>query len=310
MLRTFDTGDGRALSYLRRGNGPLVVCVPGGPGLDPEAYFAPVTLPAREMLIFAPRGTGASSPPSSADGYRIEGYVADLDRLRVHLDVERMTLYGNSYGGSVVLAYASAYPERVACLVVSNAAARVDAEFERAVEAARKRFADAVADAAQRLAAADEADARFENEPSEINGRLASRISFACAVAYEGLVEADYLDRLCSAPTNDDAVAGMWVEWDHGLDLLACAHELTMPVLLIAGEHDIVVPPAAVRLIADALPHAQYVEFSGVGHFPAVEARDWFYDTVCSFLDDCHPRDKPSWKANPTMIEHEQSPEC
>jgi len=51
---TFDADDGRILSYLRRGSGPLVVCVPGGPGMDPEAYFAAMDLPGYELLIFGP----------------------------------------------------------------------------------------------------------------------------------------------------------------------------------------------------------------------------------------------------------------
>ncbi len=60
------------LSYVRRGAGSLVVCVPGGPGMDPEAYFAAMDLPGFELLIFAPRGTGASSRPPSLDEYRMD----------------------------------------------------------------------------------------------------------------------------------------------------------------------------------------------------------------------------------------------
>jgi pimeloyl-ACP methyl ester carboxylesterase len=70
VFTTFDAGNNRTLSYQRRGSGPLVICLPGGPGMDPEAYFAAMDLPAYELLIFAPRGTGASTAPANADGYR------------------------------------------------------------------------------------------------------------------------------------------------------------------------------------------------------------------------------------------------
>src|ERR1700726_4594860 len=106
MVATFDAGDGRTLSYVRRGSGPLVVCVPGGPGMDPEAYFAAMDLPGYELLIFAPRGTGASSFPPSTNGYRMAGSVDDLESLRKHLGVGALTFYGNSHGGMVALAYA------------------------------------------------------------------------------------------------------------------------------------------------------------------------------------------------------------
>ena len=129
---TFDAGDGRILSYLRRGSGPLVVCLPGGPGMDPEAYFAAMELPGYELLIFAPRGTGASTPPPTKDGYKIAGYVEDLEALRVHLGVDTLTLYGNSHGGCMSLAYACMSPERVARLVVTNAPPRMDDPYQAA----------------------------------------------------------------------------------------------------------------------------------------------------------------------------------
>lgn len=283
MLTKFETSDGRTLSYFRRGQGPLVVCVPGGPGLDPEAYFAPTDLPGYEMLVFAPRGTGDSSPPSSPTGYRMAGHLADLESLRNHLGLERMTLYGNSYGGSVVLAYASTYPQHVERFVISNAPARVDSQFEEATETARHRFAESEPDWAKRLAAADQADGP-EGELDEADAQRAFRSHMACSVAREGPVEASYLDRLCSAPHNDESVAGMWVERNEGIDLLEHAGRVSAPALVIAGEADIVVPAAAVRLVADALPDARYVEIAGAGHFVAVEASEQFYAAVTEFL--------------------------
>ncbi len=53
---------------------------------------------------------------------------------------------------------------------------------------------------------------------------------------------------------------------------------------MIAGEFDVVVPPAAMRLIADSLPNARYVEFPGTGHFPEVEAGESFSTALYEFL--------------------------
>ena len=283
-VQTFETEDGRTLSYSRRGNGPMLVCVPGGPGMDPEAYFAPMDLPGREVLVFAPRGTGQSSPPSSSEGYRLAGYVADLESLRTQLHVPRLTLYGNSYGGSVVLAYACAYPDRVERFVVSNAPTRVDATFKEAAAEARRRFATTMQDGAERLSTSDQADAALDNESSAINIQRAYRASMACCVAREGPVEAAYLDQLCSAPHNRQAVAGMWTEWRAGLDLLEGADAATARALVIAGEVDIAVPAVTVRLVVDALPNARYIEFADVGHFVAVEASERFRGIVLEFL--------------------------
>jgi proline iminopeptidase len=253
--------------------------------MDPEAYFAPIDLPGYEMLIFAPRGTGRSSPPSSPEGYRINGYVADLESLRTHLGLDRLTLYGNSYGGSVALAYACAHPGRVERFVISNAVVRVDAQFEEAVGQARRRFAEIFPDAAERLAAADQADAASETEPTRAEAQRAFRTRMACSVAREGPDETAYLDRLCSAPNNREAVAGMWVEWREGLDLLQGAAAATAPALVIGSEADIVCPPATVWPIASSLPNARYVEVAGTGHFVAVEASELFREHIAEFLN-------------------------
>ena len=284
-FETFPGAGGQSLSYMRRGSGALLVCVPGGPGLDPEAYFAGVELTGVEMLIFAPRGTALSTPPESSDGYRIAGYVEDLECLRVHLGLDRLTLYGNSYGGSVALAYASRHPDRVDGLIISNAAVRVDQAFEDAAARACERLVAHIPDAADRLAAAEVADAAAEADSSDAANQRAFRASMACGFAHLGPAEAGYLDRLTAAPRNADAVAGMWVEWRAGLDLLEGLDSVTAPTLLIGAQFDIVVPSEVVAQIAEAMPNARYLEMPDVGHFVAVEAPDQFQNVVREFLE-------------------------
>jgi pimeloyl-ACP methyl ester carboxylesterase len=164
-----------------------------------------------------------------------------------------IALYGNSYGGSVALAYASILPDRVSRLIISNAAARVDRAFADPVARARKRFTAHVPDGAGRLPAAEAADALAESDPSEAASQRAFRASMACGVAHEGPTERAYLDRLCAAPHNEDAVPRMWVEWDAGLDLFERLNAVTAPTLVIASQFDVVVPPEVVQMIADSI---------------------------------------------------------
>jgi proline iminopeptidase len=254
--------------------------------MDPEAYFAAVDLPGHELLIFAPRGTGVSSPPESQDGYRIAGYVEDLESLRIHLGVATLTLYGHSHGGMVALAYACASPERVARLVVMNAPPRLDDAYKAAAGEVQRRFAETFPDGAERLAGAEAADAALEADLPDDQRRRHFRALMARYVARQGPSETAYLDRLCAAPMNWEAADVMYAEMLDGLDLLSGSDKVTAPVLAIAGEFDVVVPPASMRLIADALPNGRYLEFRGVGHFPDVETSDSFRATLCDFLAD------------------------
>ena len=285
MTTTFQTSEGHTLSYARRGDGPLLVCVPGGPGMDPQAYFAAMDLPGRELLVFAPRGTGASTAPPSPDGYRMAGYVADLESLRLHLGLDTLTLYGNSHGGMVTLAYAAAHPQRVDRFVITNAPARMDQRYLDAVAEMQRRFCEIVPDGAARLAAAHEASDLLDGPVSGPERDRAFRTLMARYVARQAPAETAYLDRLCAAPMNWDAVGVMEAEMQGGLDLLADAAAVTAPALVIAGELDVTVPPAAMRDIARALARARYVELPGVGHFVEVEAGEQFRSAVREFLD-------------------------
>lgn len=237
-----------------------------------------------EILVFAPRGTGESSPPNSPEGYRTDGYVADLESLRKHLDIDRLTLYGNSYGGTVVLAYACAHPDRVARFVVTTHPPewmRTSSRRQRTrAGGSRRQPRTGQSDSPHRIRQTPRS-MRIRARPTP-SGRFERRWDAAWLV--RGPAEVAYSDRLCSAPDNRQAVAGMWTEWNAGLDLLAHAHAATAPALVIAGGADISVPPPASRMVADALPIARYVEFAGVGHFVAVEASDQFRELVAEFL--------------------------
>jgi pimeloyl-ACP methyl ester carboxylesterase len=281
---TFAPEDGRRLSYQRRGSGPLVVCIPGGPGMDPEAYFAELELPGHQLLVFAPRGTGESSAPSTGGGYGIAGYVDDVEALRVHLGQQKLTLYGNSHGACVALAYARAHPDRVERLVLTNGPARTDDAFMAAAGRARTHFAETFADGADRLAAAADAGDALGGELDEAERRRQYRTLMAGYVAELGPAEVGYLDRLCAAPVNWEPAFEMSREFAAGLDLLAGAQAVVAPALAIGCEFDVTVPAAAMRLVAEALPNGHFLELAGVGHFPEVEAPAEFRAAVTAFL--------------------------
>ncbi len=284
MEESFDAGQGRTLSYSRRGAGPLVVCIPGGPGIDPAAYFGAIEFPGHELLIFAPRGTGGSSRPEPDDAYRMADYVQDVESLRVHLGLERLTLYGSSHGGCVTLAYAIAYPQHVRRFVITNSPARIDEAYADDADEVQQRFMAAFEDGEERLLAAEQTYPLIgETDDAQEKTRLLRRF-MARYTARQGQAESAYLDRLCAAPMNYTSVEVMSDEFDAGLDLLVDVDRAVAPALVIGTEFDVVVPATEMRRIAQALPNASYLEIAGVGHFPEVESPAQFSSAVVEFL--------------------------
>jgi pimeloyl-ACP methyl ester carboxylesterase len=60
--------------------------------------------------------------------------------------------------------------------------------------------------------------------------------------------------------------------------------EVTCPSLVIAGEHDRLIPTRFQSEMAETLPNGEYVELAGAGHVPMLERPAAFNEAVCEFL--------------------------
>ncbi|MFV0435062.1 MAG: prolyl aminopeptidase [Leucobacter sp.] len=119
-------GDGHEVYWESCGNpeGKPVVFLHGGPGggcvPDHRRYFDPERY---RIVLFDQRGCGRSTPHASAPDADLSTnttwhLVADIERLREHLDIERWQVFGGSWGSTLALAYAQTHAERVTELVL------------------------------------------------------------------------------------------------------------------------------------------------------------------------------------------------
>lgn len=114
-------GEGHELYLEQSGNrdGIPAVFLHGGPGagcgpshrrfFDPERY---------RIILFDQRGCGRSRPHASIEHNSTWDLVADMERIRAHLGIDRWLVFGGSWGSTLALAYAETYPERVSALVL------------------------------------------------------------------------------------------------------------------------------------------------------------------------------------------------
>ncbi len=107
--------------------GKPAVVLHGGPGsgctvgmrrsFDPNAY---------RIVLLDQRGAGRSTPRVTTDTdlstNTTDHLIADLERLRTHLGIERWLVWGASWGTTLALAYAERHPERVSELVLASIA--------------------------------------------------------------------------------------------------------------------------------------------------------------------------------------------
>jgi len=116
-----DVGDGHSVYWELCGNpqGKPVVFLHGGPGagctptqrrlFDPDKY---------RILLFDQRGCGRSTPYASLEANTSWHLVADIERLREMIGVDKWMVFGGSWGSTLALAYAETHPDRVTELVL------------------------------------------------------------------------------------------------------------------------------------------------------------------------------------------------
>jgi len=118
MLRVDDVH----ILYLEECGNPSglpAVFLHGGPGAGCEPAHRCLFDPQRyRILLFDQRGCGRSTPHASLQDNTTWRLVADMERIREALGIERWLVFGGSWGSTLALAYAETHPQRVSALVL------------------------------------------------------------------------------------------------------------------------------------------------------------------------------------------------
>ena len=282
------TPDSTRLYYRVIGQGPdTLIAIHGGPGVDLEsiaADFAPLS--AHHVVIFYDqRGTGRSTLPADTARLGAEQQIADLDAIRQHFGLTRVTLIAHSYGPLLAATYALAHPSAVRRMVFfgpvpprrgdfwtrfgKTVAARLDSTQQAQMSAANHRLGDASADARQ--ACRDLWAIALRPRLAEPDRTLPLIRSDLCASDPAGI-------RYGLTVTNRVVMAS-YGDWD----LRSRLRGLAIPVLVVHGEQD-AIPMDLVEEWTTSLPHGQLLRVPGAAHFPYVEQPKIVWPAVERFL--------------------------
>ena len=280
-----DAGAGVRLFYRLVGsNRDTLVVLHGGPGFSMEYFAADLEpLAARHALLFYDqRGAGRSTLVSDSAGLDAQRFADDLEAVRKHFKIERLTLMGHSWGAAVAAVYAIRYPSRVGRLLLvgpipmtraqfatvpARLDARRDSALRRRLEEYRLKRAANPGDAA---ICREYYLAWFPPHFADARNLSTSRGDF-CAGTPEALAnKANSVDRFTMASLGD------W-DWRQALGKVAA------PALVVHGTMD-GIPPETGREWAKALPNGRFLLLEGSGHFPYLEVPDAFFKAVEGFL--------------------------
>lgn len=133
-----DVGGGQQLHYEQVGNpaGKPAVYLHGGPGSGTSSGVLPLfDLDRYRLVLFDQRAAGRSTPHASEANVdwasiTMDHHVADIERMREHLGVDRWLVFGVSWGSVLGATYAERHPDRVSELVLAAVSTGTAADID------------------------------------------------------------------------------------------------------------------------------------------------------------------------------------
>jgi proline iminopeptidase len=259
--------------------GVPVVFLHGGPGggclPHHRRYFDPAFW---RIVLFDQRGAGRSAPIAEVEGNTTQALVADLERLRAHLGIERWLVFGGSWGSTLALAYGEAHPDRCLGFVLRGIFLARKSEIDWFMHGMRNVFPEAWRAFAAFLPERERGDLLAAYHRRLVDPDPAVHVPAAHAWdRYEGACST-LLPAADPAPKFDSDAAALAIArieahyfvngafLAEGQLLANLARIRHLPCMIVQGRYDIVCPPVTADELARAWPGAQYVVVPDAGH--------------------------------------------
>jgi pimeloyl-ACP methyl ester carboxylesterase len=280
----FRTIHGYRRAFRVAGEGPAILLI-HGIGDNSETWEAVQTKLAQRFTVIAPDllGHGKSDKPRA--DYSVAAYANGMRDLLAVLDIDRVTVIGHSLGGGVTMQFAYQYPQLVERIVlVGTGGVTKDVHFALRL-ASLPMGSEALA--FLRLPGALPA--------LQVVGRVVGTVLGSTKFGRDLPDVVRVLAEL-PEPTASSAFSRTLravVDWRGQVVTMLdrCYLTQSVPVQLIWGEDDSVIPVSHAQMAHAAMPGSQLEIFQKSGHFPFHDDPDRFVEVVERFIDSTEPSD-------------------
>ncbi len=258
-----------------------IIAVNGGPGLS-HIYMVQNDLwqqvaKHRFVVLYDQRGTGGSKPLAPSASQSMDTQVADLEAVRATLKLDKFALLGDSYGGFLAMAYASAHPEHIAKLILSDSPSAAMKDMVHVLPQVFPDIEEQAAAESKALASGPKAD-------PDAAARAGMRNHFRM-IFYSPELRDQYMAKMGDLgyePAVARAVSAETRKVDYTPSLAAFTG---FPTLVLTGRYDMNVAPLTAWHLSHQIPHARLVFFEKSGHLPAYEEPELYRTVLERFLD-------------------------
>jgi proline iminopeptidase len=274
-------GGPHQLYHEQSGNpqGAPVVFLHGGPGAGSSPVHRRFFDPAHyRIVVFDQRGAGRSKPLGDITDNTTPHLVADIEKLRTQLGIERWVVFGGSWGSTLALAYAETHPDRVKALVLRGIFLCRKSEIDWFLYGMRVLAPEIWRDFTEYLPEAERGDLlknyykRLTDPDPKVHMPAARKWS-----VYEGTcctllpspetVESFAQDTVALGIARMEAhyfINDIFLPDDSLMKNLAKIRHI--PAVIVQGRYDLVCPIATADELARAWPEAEYIIVPDAGH--------------------------------------------
>jgi proline iminopeptidase len=265
--------DSTSLFYSIIGRGePLFIC-PVTWGIDGHRWTMLESLAKAFTLIrMDPRGTGKSGNVKEKSEYGIPTLVEDMERVRIHLGIEKWNLMGQSAAGWTALEYTLAHQKHVNKLII--VCSSPTGQFHEGT------FRDPSHPFYPQY---DRLSKEIRSLPQEERVRKFNRTIYQFDVRTEEArrkVDEVFKDAEFDPRRNQYFVLNELRRYDVSQRL----NEIAVPTLIIGGSRDVHVSPSWSEMMAGKIPRSKLVMMEESGHFPWLDEPEKFFTSVTAFL--------------------------
>ncbi len=271
-----------SIYYQIGGNpeGKPVMVIHGGPGggcsPDMFRFFNPEKF---HIILHDQRGAGLSRPYAEIRENTTQHLVEDIEKLRIHLGLGKVLLFGGSWGSTLSLAYAETYPQNVSGMVLRGVFTGTQAEIDHFYHGETARyFPENYEKLLQHIDNPEK-----KNYPAQLLEKIQS--SDADTRKKYALAWAKYEIKMSVLQISDRMVEDIFKKWDpYDFALLenfymanACFLEegqlmdladklKDIPVTIVNGRYDVICPPATAYRLHKKLPRSKLIIVERAGH--------------------------------------------
>jgi proline iminopeptidase len=259
--------------------GAPVLFLHGGPGAGASPAHRRFFDPAHyRIVVFDQRGAGRSQPLGELEANTTPHLIADIERLRAHLKLDRWLVFGGSWGSTLALAYAQAHADRCTGLILRGMFLCRKSEIDWFLYGLRALFPEAWRVFAGAIPAAERGDllAAYYRRLTDPDPGIHMPAARAWSV-YEGACSTLLPSPETVAYFAGDVVAlglarieahyfshGIFLPGNALLDGIARIRHL--PCVIVQGRYDAVCPIVTADDVHQAWPEAEYIVVSAAGH--------------------------------------------